>query len=64
MLTIKLLGRTWEIEAHGRELGLFIRWAEKNKLGKRAWARDPRRSPNNIWSFLFLFCLLLEYLVL
>ena len=29
------------IEAHGRELGLFIRWAEKNKLGKRAWARDP-----------------------
>ena len=24
----------WEIEAHGRETGLFVRWAEKHKLGK------------------------------
>ena len=30
----------WEIEAHGRELGLFIRWAEENKLGKRRWTWD------------------------
>jgi len=30
----------WEIEAHGRETGLFIRWAEKNKLGKRKWTQD------------------------
>jgi len=27
----------WEIEAHGREVGLFIRWVEKNKLGKKKW---------------------------
>lgn len=30
----------WEIEAHGRELGLFIRWAEENKLGKQRWTWD------------------------
>jgi hypothetical protein len=30
----------WEIEAHGRELGLFIRWAEENKLGKYAWTQE------------------------
>lgn len=30
----------WEIEAHGRETGLFIRWAEKNKLGSRKWTQD------------------------
>ena len=30
----------WEIEAHGRELGLFIRWAEENKLGKCRWTWD------------------------
>ena len=27
----------WEIEAHGREVGLFVRWVEKNKLGKKKW---------------------------
>ena len=27
----------WEIEAHGRELGLFIRWAELHKLGHKKW---------------------------
>ena len=32
--------RPWEIEAHGRELGLFIRWAEKNKLGHLRWTHD------------------------
>ena len=31
----------WEIEAHGREVGLFVRWAEKHKLGKRKWTHDP-----------------------
>ena len=30
----------WEIEAHGREVGLFIRWAEKYKFGKYKWAQD------------------------
>lgn len=30
----------WEIEAHGRELGLFIRWAEDNKLGTKAWTQE------------------------
>ena len=29
----------WEIEAHGREIGLFVRWAEKHKLGKRKWTQ-------------------------
>ena len=30
----------WEVEAHGKELGLFIRWAEDNKLGKYAWTQE------------------------
>lgn len=30
----------WEIEAHGREVGLFVRWAETYKLGKRKWTHD------------------------
>lgn len=30
----------WEIEAHGREVGLFIRWAEHHKLGDKAWTQD------------------------
>ena len=30
----------WEIEAHGKELGLFIRWAEENKLCKYAWTQE------------------------
>lgn len=30
----------WEIEAHGREAGLFIRWAEKNKLANKTWVLD------------------------
>ena len=29
----------WEIEAHGREVGLFIRWAEENKLGNKEWTQ-------------------------
>lgn len=30
----------WEIEAHGREVGLFIRWAECNGYGKYKWCKD------------------------
>ena len=30
----------WEIEAHGRECGLFIQWAQANDLGKRKWTHD------------------------
>jgi len=30
----------WEIEAHGRECGLFIQWAESQKLGKKKWTHD------------------------
>ena len=28
-----------EIEAYGREVGLFVTWAEENKLGNKAWTR-------------------------
>jgi len=31
----------WEIEAHGREVGLFVRWAEKENLGYKKWANIP-----------------------
>ena len=30
----------WEIEAAGRETGLFVTWAENHKLGKRKWTWD------------------------
>ena len=30
----------WEIEAHGREVGLFIRWSEKHDLGKEDWTQE------------------------
>jgi hypothetical protein len=29
----------WEIEAYGRELGLFVRWAAANGHTKKSWAR-------------------------
>jgi len=29
----------WEIEAHGREAGLFVRWCEENDLGKYKWTQ-------------------------
>lgn len=29
----------WEIEAHGREVGLFVRWCEKNNLGNYKWTQ-------------------------
>jgi hypothetical protein len=29
----------WEIEAHGRETGLFVRYCEANKLGKHKWTQ-------------------------
>ena len=28
----------WEIEAHGREVGLFIRWAQANGYANTKWA--------------------------
>ena len=28
-----------EIEAHGREIGLFIRWCESERLGHHEWAK-------------------------
>ena len=30
----------WEIEAHGREVGLFVRWAEEAKLAHKKWTQD------------------------
>ena len=29
----------WEIEAHGREVGLFVRWAEKERLAHLKWTQ-------------------------
>lgn len=29
----------WEIEAHGRECGLFVRWAEENEIGDKKWTQ-------------------------
>jgi len=29
----------WEIEAHGRECGLFVRWAEAAGLAKHKWTK-------------------------
>lgn len=29
----------WEIEAHGRECGLFVRWCEENDLGSKKWTQ-------------------------
>jgi hypothetical protein len=31
--------RPHEIEAHGRELGLFIRWAEKQSVAHKKWTQ-------------------------
>lgn len=28
----------WEIEAHGREVGLFVRWCEQNGYADKSWA--------------------------
>jgi hypothetical protein len=29
----------WEIDAHGREVGLFVRWAESRNLGHLQWTQ-------------------------
>lgn len=29
----------WEIEAHGREVGLFVRWAEEAGLAHKSWTQ-------------------------
>tara|TARA_A100001035_G_C27762386_1_gene491908 strand:- start:316 stop:783 length:468 start_codon:yes stop_codon:yes gene_type:complete len=36
----KYWDQPWEIEAHGREVGLFVQWAEANKLGDKRWTHD------------------------
>lgn len=33
--------RPWEIEAHGRETGLFVRWCEYHQLGHKKWTAEP-----------------------
>jgi hypothetical protein len=33
--------KPYEIEAHGREVGLFIRWAQDNGYADKDWAQDP-----------------------
>lgn len=30
----------WEVEAHGKELGLFIRWAEYSELSSQSWTQE------------------------
>lgn len=30
----------WEIEAHGREVGLFVRWCEAEKIGHLKWTQE------------------------
>jgi hypothetical protein len=30
----------WEIEAHGRERGLFEMWVDSEKLGKKKWTQE------------------------
>ncbi len=32
--------RPWEVEAHGKELGLFIRWAEHHNLSTESWTQE------------------------
>jgi hypothetical protein len=36
---IEYWDRPSEIEAHGRETGLFIRWAEENNLASKKWTQ-------------------------
>ena len=38
--SVEYWDQPWEIEAHGRETGLFIRWAESQDLGKKKWTHD------------------------
>lgn len=30
----------WEIEAYGREVGLFVRWAEEKGYAKQKWTKE------------------------
>ena len=38
--TISYWDCPWEIEAYGRECGLFIRWAVENNLANEEWTHD------------------------
>ena len=31
--------RPWEIEAHGRETGLYLRWVKQEALNKKKWTK-------------------------
>lgn len=37
---VKYWDQPWEIEAHGREIGLFMQWAEKEDLGRFKWTHE------------------------
>lgn len=39
--TVNYYDLPWEIEAHGREVGLFLRWCTDTGNAHRAWAQDP-----------------------
>ena len=34
----------WEIEAHGREIGLFINWCKQNGLEEKPWTFDKNEA--------------------
>lgn len=40
-IDIEYWDRPSEIEAHGREIGLFLQWCEYEKVGHLAWTRHP-----------------------
>ena len=41
--SISYWNRPWEIEAHGRELGLFLTWVEKNGHQTQFWTQEYHR---------------------
>ena len=38
--TVGYWDQPWEIEAHGRERGLFEMWVDSEKLGKEKWTHE------------------------
>lgn len=38
--TVSYWDLPWEVEAYGREMGLFVRWAEENGLSDQEWTHD------------------------
>ena len=41
-LAMEIFSRAQELEAQGREIGLFVQWAEKNKLGHLKWTQSSK----------------------